>query len=62
MKEITKGCLFRPRIYCGALSVNIFYHDIYLGSIRIGGKIDREAGAKGFIIREKHGLFEVFEK
>jgi len=62
MKEITKECLFRPRVYCGSLNVNIFYHDIYLGSIRKGGEIDRESGAEGFTIVKKHGLFEVFEK
>jgi len=41
--------------------VNIFYGDKYLGSIRTGGKIDREGGAKGFKIIEKCGLFKILK-
>jgi len=63
MTEITERCFLRPRIYNGVLSVNIFYGDKYLGSIRTGGRIDREGvAAKGFKIIERHGLFKVFKK
>lgn len=61
MKEITKECFFRPRIYKDSLSVNVFYRDVYLGSIREGGRIDFTNGAKGFSILEQHDVFEVFE-
>ncbi len=47
MRDITRECYFRPRVYKDKLSVNIFYHDIYLGSIRNEGKlIDVENGNK----------------
>ena len=43
--------------------MNIFYGDVYLGSIRAGGKIDREGVAvEGFVIKEEQGLFKVFRK
>ena len=63
MIEITDRCFLRPRVYKGSLSVNIFYGDTYLGSIRTGGKIDREScSVEGFVIEEDHGLFKVFKK
>ena len=63
MTEITGRCFFRPRVYKGVLSVNIFYGDKYLGSIRTGGRIDRESvAAEGFKIIERHGLFKVLKK
>ena len=61
MKDITKECYFRPRIYKESLSINIFFHDMYLGSIKNEGTIiNREGGANGFIIYEKDHLFYVF--
>lgn len=63
MTEITERCFFRPRVYKGSFSVNIFYGDTYLGSIRARGKIDREGCAvEGFVIELDNGLFRVFKK
>jgi len=63
MIEITERCFLRPRVYKGSLSVNIFYGDAYLGSIRTGGKIDREGvTVEGFVVKEEQGLFRIFRK